>query len=201
MCRLAAPALLIVMYGFVSPRLTMAATHASRSSSPSLSAFVLSTNDVRSAYGTGLKLSLSKVMPNRLAIMTFGALGVASTAAVAGRVTGYETEFVGRGRGIFNVVSIVNVYKASSDAQRALTIAAHAKPQTGLTSSISSMSGVGSGAVIEKLDSPATSSVTIGFQRGRYTAAVAVGALGSKVAVSTVVTLAKLMDGRIKAHG
>ena len=116
-------------------------------------------------------------------------------------MTGYETAYMGRGQGVFNVVSIVNAYKKTSDAQRALANASRAKPAKGLTGSIASISGVGSAAVIEKLDSVATSSVTIGFQRGRYTAAVAVGALGTKVAVPTVLTLAKLIDGRIKAHG
>jgi len=198
-CRLVAPALVLALV--TGGQYSLDASAAARSSSLSLSSLVLSTKDVKAAYGASLKPALSKVMPNNLAILTFGTVGEPSSATVAGRVTGYETAYMGRGQGVFNVVSIVNAYKKTSDAQRALANASRAKPAKGLTGSIASISGVGSAAVIEKLDSVATSSVTIGFQRGRYTAAVAVGALGTKVAVPTVLTLAKLIDGRIKAHG
>ena len=43
--------------------------------------------------------------------------------------------------------------------------------------------------------------LVIGFQRGKYTAAIAVGSYGNKPTMSTVLGLAKLVDSRIGSHG
>jgi hypothetical protein len=188
----------------VSPQ-ALAATTGSRPPAASLSSLVLSAGDVRSAYGSGLRQVLSKVMDNRLAILTFGAIGSDMAVTASGRVTGYETVFYRSPHGIYNVVSSVNVYKAPSYAQAVITNALRtgAKPIAGLTIKVSSTSGVGSAALLETKQSSAAGLYTllIGFQRGKYTAAVDVGSSASKPTMSTVLGLAKLIDGRIQAHG
>jgi hypothetical protein len=157
---------------------------------------------VRAAYGAGFKVVFSKAISNQQAILSFGTIGTGLAVTLSGRVTGYDLAYQRGFRGLYNVVSTVNVYKSTSDAQRALTNALrNPKSPPGLTLRVAATSGVGSKALLETKHVASFYALLIGFQRGRYTAAIEVGSNGSKPAMSTVLSLAKLVDGRIQSHG
>jgi hypothetical protein len=157
---------------------------------------------VRAAYGAGFKAAFSKAISNQLAILAFGTIGTGLAVTLSGRVTGYDIAYLRGFRGVYTVVSTVNVYKSTGDAQRALTYALrNPKSPPGLTMRVSATSGVGSKALLQTKQAASLYALLIGFQRGRYTAAIEVGSIGSKLVVSTVLSLAKLVDGRIQSHG
>jgi hypothetical protein len=185
-----------------SPQASVAAPAGSGPSSTSLSSLLPSPNNVRAAYGAGFKVVFSKTISNQLAILAFGTIGTGLAVTLSGRVTGYDIAYLRGFTGLYNIVSTVNVYKSTGDAQRALTNALRKpKSTTGLTMRVSATSGVGSKALLETKQAASLYTLLIGFQRGRYTAAIEVGSNGSKPAMSTVLGLAKLVDGRIQSHG
>jgi hypothetical protein len=198
------PLLLMVAVVVVpSPRVSVAAPARSGPSSTSLSSLLPSPSNVRAAYGAGFKMVLSTAISNQQAILTFGAVGTGPTGVtLSGRVTGYDLAYQRGYRGLYNVVSTVNVYKATGDAQRAVANALrNPKSLPGLKLGVAATSGVGSKALLVTKHVASIYSLLVGFQRGRYTAAVEVGSIGSKPAMSTVLGLAKVIDSRIQSHG
>lgn len=203
----------------LAPRPMVASATQLRSHASPLSALVVSAADVKSAYGSGFRPTFAQVVSNKVAGIAYSALGPGGVPLIAGRISGYVSGFtrylatfrkgkVTVGRGVNSVLSGVNAYKASRDAQRSVTygLTARFKPPKGLTVHVSRLTGVGNVAVLETVRTalkgiPTSYGLVIAFERGRYTADVIASAYGGPPSESSVLALARLMDGRIHAHG
>lgn len=185
----------------------------------SLSTLLLSPTDIKAAYGPGFKVLLARTTTNSELRKTLGSAGASALQGLTGRITGYESMFthqlvVVQGKkvtakpGVSLVLSGVNEYQSASFAQRSMSLTLHAttKLPKGTTERIAPLSGVGDSAVILAVHAgvtglPPTDSVYIAFQRGKYTAIVDVAGYGGKPNGNRVLTLAHLLDGRIRAKG
>jgi hypothetical protein len=216
-----AGALVLITLGLLmlAPRPLFAAASPSRSHAVSVSALVLAAADVKSAYGSGFRPTFSQVISNKVANAAYASLGVGGRPLIVGRITGYERGFsrnlasfskgkVTVGNGVNSVIGGVNAYKTSRGPQLSMTyeLKVKFKPPKGLTYHLSHLSGVGDVAVLETIRTalkgiPTSYGILIAFARGRYTADVIASAYGSPPSESSVLALAKLMDGRIQASG
>ncbi len=210
---LGVPALLIAisLLPAVAPPASVAASGVSRSSGAALS-FVLSPKDVRTAYGSSLTPTPSGAISNHFAQFTFGAIGLNMAVTKTGWVKGSFSEYLRvimvrprqlPPKGVSDVLSSVNLYKTSGDAHAVITNALRTKIKAlGWTNVVSPLSGLGNSALLQVQQKTAAGlyNLLIGFQRGKYTAAIEVSSDGSKPAKSTALGLAKLIDSRIQAH-
>ena len=185
----------------------------------SRSSLLLTPADVKSAYGSGFKVLLAQTTTNSQLRKTLGSAGATALQGLAGRITGYEAMYthqlvsvsgkkVTAKPGVSLVLSGLNQYQNASYAHRAMSMTEQSKAKLpkGTTERVAPLSGVGDAAVILSVHAavtglPPTDSVYIAFQRGKYTAVVDVAAYGGKPDSKKVLSLAHLLDARIRARG
>jgi hypothetical protein len=190
-----------------------------RAHSARASSLVLSAGDVQAAYGSGFRAAFSEVLTNAMARSAYSHSAPGLAPLLAGRETGYIDEFARNttqfkgGKvtvkpGVSAVISGINVYKSAAYAQSSVKAGLKSRPKSvkGVTYTFSRLSGVGENGILVVSKAtlpglPTSYGVIIGFERGRYTATVAVSAYGTSPAQSSVVGLAKIIDARIQSHG
>jgi hypothetical protein len=131
MTKHSARAFVLVALGtlLLAPQTSFAAANPLRSHSTSVSALVLSAADVKAAYGSGFKTTMSEVISNKIAGASNSSLGPGVKPLIAGRITGYLVGFtrnvtsihggkVTVGHGVVFVISGVNAFKTPAYAQQ-----------------------------------------------------------------------------------
>jgi hypothetical protein len=208
----------LLIFSF-APEWTALRAHAQVVRASSLASLVLSASDVQRAYGPGFKVLISRETKNADLRTTAGSTSSAQLQGLTGRVTGYISMYshqlisfkgnhVTSKPGVTLVLAGVNQYQNADYARRTLATALHSKAKLpkGTTEHIAPLSGVGDAAVTLSIHTitpgiPVTDSVYVGFERGKYTAVVDVAAYGGKPNSGTVVSLARLLDVRIRVKG
>jgi hypothetical protein len=193
--------------------------HAATVRARSLGALLPSASDVKRAYGSGFTVLISRTTTNSDLRKTLGSAGASVLQGLTGRVSGFESIYthqlitvqgkrVTAKPGVSLILAAVNEYQNTAYAQRAVNLTEHSKgkPPKGTTERLAPLSGVGDSGVILSVHTtlvgiPSTDSVYVDFQRGKYTAVIDVAAYGGKPNGNTILSLAHLVDARIRSTG
>jgi hypothetical protein len=184
----------------------LAATAAPTSATASPKALSLTLKDVQHVYGSTFQPFFSNVY-KASKYHTCGADYTGSYAAIFGNF-----KKAGKGGGVVSVLNSIVAYPSSKSTTCAvanwatfLTTRMHSPSfeKSGATVHTSNLSGVGDTARLSTIAYPKTHaySVTIWLARGTHSAILTVSSVGTPVAQSGAIALAKVLDGRIGAAG
>lgn len=180
------------------PVAAMAAPAATAATPKALS---LTLKDVQHVYGSTFQPFFSNVYK----ASKYHICGADYTGSYAAMFGNFKK--AGKGGGVVSVLNSIVAYSSSRSTACATTnygtFLARSMHKSGATVHTSSLSGVGDTASLSTINYPKkrTYTVTIWLARGTHSAMLTVSALGSPVAQTGAIALAKILDGRIEAAG
>ncbi len=179
----------------------LAATAAPAATTATPKALSLTLKDVQHVYGSTFQPFFSNVYK----ASKYHICGADYTGSYAAMFGNFKK--AGKAGGVVSVLNSIVAYPSSKSTTCAVanwaTFLTTRMQKSGATVHTSNLSGVGDTASLSTIAYPKTHaySVTIWLARGTHSAILTVSSVGTPVAQSGAIVLAKVLDGRIGAAG